>query len=215
MRNCKLSAAAARRVPLSQRRDMSPAMEVGAGPRCTILLISGSLRAGSVNSAVLKTLQALAVPPVAAHVYERLAFLPHFNPDDDREPLPETVSHLRAQLAACDAVLFSTPEYAGALPGSFKNLLDWTVGGGIYETPVGWVNASYGGAKGTYDQLRTVLTYTGAEIVGPACAEIPVPRSSIDVDGLVADAGLRQAMRMVLDAMVARVAERQRTARDI
>jgi chromate reductase len=190
-------------------------MEVGAGQRCTILLISGSLRAGSVNSAVLKTWQTLAAPPVVAHVYERMGSLPHFNPDDDREPLPEAVSHLRAQLAACDAVLFSTPEYAGALPGSFKNLLDWTVGGGMYETPVGWINASCGGAKGTYEQLRTVLTYTGAEIVGPACADIPVPRSAIDGDGLVADAGLRQAMRKVLDALVTRVAERQGTAGDI
>ena len=40
-------------------------------------------------------------------------------------------------------MLFSTPEYAGALPGSFKNLLDWTVGGGeTYGMPVGWVNVS-------------------------------------------------------------------------
>ena len=180
-------------------------MDVGAGRRCKILLISGSLRAGSVNSAVLKTLRALAVPPVVAQAYKGLGSLPHFNPDDDREPLPEPVSQLRAQLAACDAVLFSTPEYAGALPGSFKNLLDWTVGGGIYEKPVGWVNASCGGAKGTYEQLRTVLTYTGADIVGPACADIPVPRSAIEADGLVEDAALRQAMRRILDALVTRV----------
>jgi NAD(P)H-dependent FMN reductase len=40
-------------------------------------------------------------------------------------------------------VLFCTPEYAGALPGSFENLLDWTVGGGeMYRKPVAWINAS-------------------------------------------------------------------------
>jgi NAD(P)H-dependent FMN reductase len=40
------------------------------------------------------------------------------------------VADLRRQIEAADAVVFCTSEYAGALPGSFKNLLDWTVGGG-------------------------------------------------------------------------------------
>jgi NAD(P)H-dependent FMN reductase len=176
-------------------------------------MISGSLRRGSVNSAVLKTARALAAPPVIAHFYERLGDLPHFNPDDDREPLAEAVAHLRAEFAACDAVLFSTPEYAGALPGSFKNLLDWTVGQDNNHKPVGWINASMGGAKGTYEQLRTVLTYANADVVADACAEIPVPRNAIDGDGLVAGAGLRQAISSVLEALATCVAERQRGAR--
>jgi NAD(P)H-dependent FMN reductase len=187
-------------------------MEAEAARRYTILLVSGSLRGGSVNAGVLRTARDLTAPSVVALPYERLGDLPHFNPDDDRDPLPEAVAHLRAQLAACDAVLFSTPEYAGALPGSFKNLLDWTVGGGIQDKPVGWINASMGGAKGTYEQLRTVLTYTNADIVTGACVEIPVPRSAIDGYGLLADAGLRQGIREVLDALVARVAERRREA---
>ncbi len=54
---------------------------------------------------------------------------------------------LRARLAAADAVLFCTPEYAGALPGSFKNLLEWTVGGEeIYRLPAAWVNAAQPGS---------------------------------------------------------------------
>ena len=53
-----------------------------------------------------------------------MATLPHFNPDADGEPLPAAVANLRAQVAAADAVLFCTPEYAGALPGTFKNLLE-------------------------------------------------------------------------------------------
>jgi chromate reductase len=76
-------------------------------------------------------------------VFDGMALLPHFNPDDDTEPLPAPVADLRARIAAADAVLFSTPEYAGALPGSFKNLLDWTIGGGeIYQKPVAWINVS-------------------------------------------------------------------------
>ena len=94
-----------------------------------------------------------------AVLYEGLGALPHFNPDDDVEPLHPAVAELRAAIDAADALLFSTPEYAGALPGSFKNLLDWTIGGGeIYEKAVGWINAStLGGAADTYESLGVVL----------------------------------------------------------
>lgn len=81
-----------------------------------ILLIGGSLREGSVNAAVLKTARADAPANVEAILYERLGDLPLFNPDLDRDPLPEPVAHLRANLGAAGAVLFSTPEYAGSLP---------------------------------------------------------------------------------------------------
>ncbi|MGH4015240.1 MAG: NADPH-dependent FMN reductase [Pseudonocardiaceae bacterium] len=89
--------------------------------------------------------------------------LPAFNPDDDHEPLHPAVADLRRQIAA-DALLFCTPEYAGALPGSFKNLLDWTVGGSeIYGKPVCWINASSvaaptGGAD-AHASLAKVLGY--------------------------------------------------------
>ena len=120
-------------------------------PPTTILLISGSLRSGSTNAAVLQTAQAIAPAGVDAIIYGGLESLPHFNPDHDADPLPPAASAFRHQLSAVDAVLFSTPEYAGALPGSLKNLLDWTVGDAASSgMPVGWINASArgGGAAG-------------------------------------------------------------------
>ena len=139
---------------------------------CRILLVSGSLRAASTNTALLRTARAVAPPGVEAVLYDGLGTLPWFNPDDDPPggPVHPAVAGLRAQIAESDAVLFCTPEYAGALPGSFKNLLDWTVGGGeTYGMPVGWVNvsgpASPTGAAGAHDSLRAVLTYTGTDIV--------------------------------------------------
>ncbi len=74
-----------------------------------ILLISGSTRGGSGNTAALRTLQALAPEPVTAVLYAGLSGLPAFNPDDDHEPLPPAVADLRQQIAAADAVLFCTP----------------------------------------------------------------------------------------------------------
>ena len=111
--------------------------------RTRILLVSGSTRGGSANTAALRTMRAVAGRPVTAVLYEGLSTLPAFNPDDDREPLPPAPAELRREIAAADAVVFCTPEYAGSLPGSFKNLLDWTVGGGeMYGKPTAWINVA-------------------------------------------------------------------------
>ena len=175
--------------------------------RVRLLLVSGSMRAGSVNAAVLRTLAAIAPEGVETEIYEGLGTLPHFNPDDDYEPLDPAVLALRAAIASADAVLFSTPEYAGALPGSFKNLLDWTVGGGeLYGKPVAWVNASGLGAptggKHAHDSLRTVLGYTGAAIVEQACVRVPVARKAVGDDGLIRDEEIRKGLRASLDVIV-------------
>src|SRR5215218_7093014 len=178
-----------------------------------ILLISGSLRSGSTNSALLRTAHELAPAGVLTTVYEGLGDLPHFNPDDDDdgEPLAPAPADLRARLDAADAVLFSTPEYAGALPGSFKNLLDWTVGGGTHDTPVAWVNASGSptGAAHAHASLRTVLTYTQTDIVDDACRHIPVARRRIGSDGLIADAEIRARLEAVLAALAQHVRGRR------
>jgi len=106
-----------------------------------ILAVSGSLRARSTNSALLDTAAQLRLPDIAVARYEGLAALPHFDPDADHEPLDPAVAELRRQLHHADALLVSTPEYAGALPGSFKNALDWMIGDdqpeSISEKPVG------------------------------------------------------------------------------
>ena len=175
-----------------------------------ILLVCGSMRGGSSNAAVLRTIQQLAPCGVESELYDRLAALPHFNPDDDYEPLDPAVAELRAAIAACDAVVFSTPEYAGALPGSFKNLLDWTVGGGeIYGKPVAWVNAAGlnapTGGQDAHDSLRKVLGYTGAEIVEDACVRVPVARSLVEEDGLIRDEEVRARLARAMDALLARV----------
>ncbi|MEU7727105.1 NAD(P)H-dependent oxidoreductase [Streptomyces sp. NPDC040724] len=174
-----------------------------------ILLLSGSLRAGSSNEAVLRTAQAVAAETparVRTVLYEGLGTLPHFNPDDDTAPLPAPVAGLRAAIAAADAILVCTPEYAGTLPGSFKNLLDWTVGGTeISDKPVAWVNAAApgrgGGAEAT---LRTVLGYTGAAVVEEACARIPVTGGMSGRDGTIADPEVRARIGEVLGVLAGR-----------
>ena len=186
-------------------------LSVSDSPR--VLLVSGSLRARSTNTAVLRTAQQVAPRGMVAVLYGGLADLPHFNPDDDADPLPPAVTTLRAEIRRADAVVFSTPEYAGALPGSFKNLLDWTIGddraGSIYEKPVAWINPSPRGALNAHESLRTVLGYAHAHIVEPACAQIPVLGAAVGDGGLIDDPGIRD---QIADALT-RLADHLRVRR--
>jgi chromate reductase len=182
-----------------------------------ILLVSGSTRAGSTNTAVLRTAPLVAPDDVSTSLYTGLTVLPAFNPDDDHDPLPPAVAELRAQLAGADAVLFCTPEYAGALPGSFKNLLDWTVGGGeIYRKPVGWINVSSvaaptGGAD-AHASLAKVLGYVGADIVAGACAQAPMTRDAVGPDGTATDPEVRLQLAQVLRELASHRSEALREA---
>ena len=178
-----------------------------------LLLISGSLRGGSTNSATMRTAAALAPDGVEATIYDGMGRLPHFNPDDDPADgvgLDPEEAALREALAEVDALLISTPEYAGALPGSFKNLLDWTVGGGqTYEMPIAWINVSgaaapTGGAD-AHDSLRNVLGYTGARIVEEAVLRLPLARDDIGADGLIAPPGAREQIVSAVRALAGAV----------
>lgn len=173
--------------------------------RPVVLTLCGSLRSGSTNQALLDTAAAVAPASLVVSHYAKSAELPHFNPDDDHDALHPAVVDLRSQIDAADALLICTPEYAGALPGCFKNMLDWTVGGvEVCEKPTAWVNASYAGPHGavrTHDSLQAVLEFTGARIVEAACRRIPVGRDRIGPDGLIVDPGVCQQLTEVLQTL--------------
>ena len=160
-----------------------------------LLLIPGSTRQSSTNNAALTTVRDLAPGGSVALVYQGLAALPAFNPDDDHEHVPGPVAELRHQISSADAVLFSTPEYAGTLPGSFKNLLDWTVGGSVLaKKPVAWINvAAPGRGTGALATLRSVLGYVDAEVLEGACIDLPIGRDLV-ASGAVVTQPEREAL---------------------
>jgi NAD(P)H-dependent FMN reductase len=172
---------------------------------CRFLLISGSLRYESTNSAVLRTVRDVAPDGVTCDLYDGVGHVPPFNPDDDHDPLPSAIAHLRGLVHRSDAILFSTPEYAGALPGSLKNLLEWLIGddqpGSIYKKPVAWINASPRGAALAHDSLRTVLSYAKARVIEAACIEVPVATTALGVDGLVSDYDSRNQLRQLAQTL--------------
>jgi chromate reductase, NAD(P)H dehydrogenase (quinone) len=185
----------------------------------SLLLISGSARDGSTNVAALRTAAAVAGDDVDAVLFGGIGELPLFNPDDDREgiPIDPRVAAMRTAVAAADALMLCTPEYAGALPAALKNLLEWTIGdAGTYRKPVAWINAAGpaapSGAADAHDSLAKVLRYAGAEIVDGACVRVPVTRDMVGPDGLISDDGARSAIAAAVTTLVGDARARAREA---
>ncbi|MBB36669.1 MAG: NADPH-dependent FMN reductase [Hirschia sp.] len=89
-----------------------------------ILAISGSLRAASFNTSVLKTLAAQSGDKANITV-RTLNDIPMFSQDLESEP-PASVADLRAAMKAADGIIISTPEYNHGPSGALINALDWT-----------------------------------------------------------------------------------------
>ena len=156
----------------------------------SVLVISGSTRSASTNTAFCRT----AATAAAVASFTGLAELPHFDPDLDHEPLPAEVAALRAAVAVADAVVFCTPEYAGTLPGSFKNLLDWLVGSTVLtDKPVAWVKVAPDARRGegAHATLAVVLGYVQARVIESACVHVPITREQVNADGTIDDPELR------------------------
>ncbi|HYL41770.1 MAG TPA: NADPH-dependent FMN reductase [Ktedonobacteraceae bacterium] len=169
-----------------------------------ILAISGSLRANSTNTVLVRATVMLAPLNMEIIMYDGLADLPHFNPDLDGDHSPPSVKDLRGQLQAADGVLICTPEYAYGMPGALKNALDWTVSTGeFYEKPTAVISASpssTGGEKAHASLLMT-LTALAAEIVEGGTLIIPFVRTKLNATSEVSDPETAQALRSVLDAL--------------
>src|SRR5215471_13762761 len=140
-----------------------------------ILGISGSLRAKSSNTTLLRAAAKLASSrDMSITVYSALGELPHFNPDLEGTE-PPSVIEFRDELQDCDGVLISSPEYAHGVPGVLKNALDWIVGSGeLVDKPVGLLNDS---PRSTYGQasLRETFTVMAARLVKEASVALPWP----------------------------------------
>ncbi|MBI3447712.1 MAG: NAD(P)H-dependent oxidoreductase [Acidobacteria bacterium] len=167
-----------------------------------ILAISGSLRAASSNSAIVRAAALLAPDGVNVEIYDGLGSRPHFNPDLDTEvPLPP-VGDFRSRLTASHAVLISCPEYAHGVPGVMKNALDWLVGSGeLSRKPIALINAS---PIATLAQasLRETLTVMEGIIVPEASIALPVQGKHLDAEAIAAHQEFSKSLRASLVALL-------------
>src|SRR5437667_10576070 len=135
-----------------------------------VLGISGSLRHGSFNTALLRHAGALFEAECTEfEIYDGLRDLPAYDEDFDVREAPNAVARIRATVRESDAVLFATPEYNSSIPGVLKNAVDWLSRPSLAECalrgkPVAVVGASIGafGAACAQAELRKLLRATGA-----------------------------------------------------
>jgi chromate reductase len=166
-----------------------------------ILLISGSTREGSLHTAVLRMAARLAPADIAVDLYDDLRGLPAFVPGPQTPPAAAVL--LRHRVETADAALFSTPAYAGSLPGSLKNLLDWLVDGGqLSGKPAAWLSITAPGQdEGALAALQGVLDHGKARLLRSACIRIPVGPGAIDATGTVTDPRLPMALVDTMQAI--------------
>ena len=174
-----------------------------------VLAISGSLRKGSTNTAALEALARLAPEGMRVLVYQDLAKIPPFNPDDDIEDerKSDTVEALRAMVGACDAIVIAAPEYAHGVPGVLKNALDWLVSSEVFAgRNVALINASPR-AYHAQGSLREILETMSARFLVDAFVTLPLTGKSIGAEEIAADAVCARRLGHVLDALTAAMQE--------
>src|ERR1700685_2213316 len=140
-----------------------------------IIAISGSLRATSLNTAVLQAAGRLAPAGVTVDIFEGIGNLAFFNSDLDGDRLPREVAEFRAAIGAADGLLISSPEYARGVAGVMKNALDWLVGSFEFPNkPVALINTSPR-ATHALAALTITLETMAARLVGERSTPLALP----------------------------------------
>ncbi len=182
-----------------------------------VLGISGSLRHGSYNTALLRHAGELFEAEGAEfEIDDALRSIPPFDEDEElNEPI--TVAELRAAVAVADGVLFATPEYNSSIPGELKNALDWLsrpqAVNPMRNKPVAVIGASTGafGAVWAQAELRKVLAAMGARVVEGEVA-IGHVADRFDASGRLNDPNLEEELGEVVRALIAEALARDRPA---
>lgn len=173
-----------------------------------ILGVSGSLRAASFNTALLRAAQDLAPQDVEIQIFG-LHDLPLFNQDIEDQGDPPAVTAWKDAIRSAEALLLACPEYNGGVTGVLKNAIDWASRG--KPAPLaGKVCCLVGatpGATGTVraqDSLRLCLRRAGAEAV--PLGEILVGQAHTKiVDGVLTDETTRTYLTRHLEAFATRL----------
>jgi chromate reductase, NAD(P)H dehydrogenase (quinone) len=176
-----------------------------------VLAISGSLRADSNNTGLLRALREEAPEGVEIVIWEGLKEIPPYDADDDVVPGPVTVDAFRELVRESDAVFFATPEYNSSVPGALKNALDWAsrplATNAFRNKPVAVIGSSAGafGAVWAAAELRKILGTMGARVTE---AELAVGHAheKLDDEGRLVDDDVRQGLRDALDVLLAEIA---------
>jgi chromate reductase, NAD(P)H dehydrogenase (quinone) len=165
-----------------------------------ILALSGSGRAISTNTALLRALAATA-PAHQITVYASLHELPVFSPDLEAAPLPAAVETLLALIREADGLVIASPEYIRSIPGGLKNAIDWLVSRDeIIAKPIALLHASHRGDD-MLDQLRLVLSTVSSRFAPELFLRFNLMKQSPDqIAQHLSEPAQRQALTAYLQA---------------
>ena len=166
----------------------------------TVIGISGSLRRGSYNTAVLRA--AASMMPAGSELrIESIAEIPLYNGDDEAATgIPPAAARLKDAIAAADGLLLVTPEYNNSLPGVTKNAIDWLtrpasdVPRVFRGKPVAIAGASPGGFGTILSQNAwlPVFRTLGADLWSGGRLLVSRAGTVVDANGEVSDATTRE-----------------------
>ena len=183
-----------------------------------ILGISGSLRADSFNTALLRAAQQVAGDGIAFDAVT-LHGIPLYDGDAEaRDGLPAAVTTLKDRIVASDGVLLVTPEYNNGIPGVFKNAIDWLsrpaadIARVFGDKPFALVGASPGGFGTILSQNHwlPVLTTLGVQLWAGNRLMVSRAGSAFDADGELVDAKLREQLAGFVQGFATFAAARRR-----
>lgn len=179
-----------------------------------LLGISGSLRKGSFNTALMRAAVA-SVPEGVTLEAATIHGIPLYDGDVEvSDGLPEAVTALKDKVMAADGVILFTPEYNNGIPGVFKNAIDWLsrpssdvskVFGG---RPFAICGASPGnfGTQLSQNAWLGVLHTLGADFWSGKRLMIPRAGSVFDADGKIIDEAIATRLAAFVAAFAAHVA---------
>lgn len=180
--------------------------------------ISGSLRRGSFNSALLRAAAAL-VPDGTRISIETIEGIPLYNADREQaDGIPAPVAALQDAIAACDGLLIVTPEYNNSMPGVLKNAIDWLTRPAseiervFHERPVALMGASPGGFGTILSQSAwlPVLRTLKADFWSAGRLQVSRAGNVFDANGEIVDETIRERLRSFVQAFADYAESRRR-----
>jgi chromate reductase, NAD(P)H dehydrogenase (quinone) len=187
---------------------------MSTGGAVKVLGISGSLRAGSFNTAALRAARDMVPDGMTIEPFD-LAPIPLYNEDVYQKGFPPPVADFRAKIKAADALLICTPEYNYSVPGVLKNAIDWASrppDQPFDGKPIALLSASpafTGGARAQY-HLRQIFVYLNPFIMNRPEVMISAAHTKFDTTGKLTDEDTRKHIRALLDALKAWVERHRR-----
>jgi len=148
-----------------------------------ILAISGSIRIGSFNTALLDAILKLSPENINITLSDSIEFIPVFNPKVDENCLPEVVDSFITSIRNSDGIIISSPEYAHGIVGTLKNVLDWLVASdALVLKPIVIASVSTSGLGGvrSYSSLVQVLAAMNANVVIEGSLCVPFAAAKFD-----------------------------------